>query len=93
MSLKIGRSTIISHVNATISGLSTIHATDSRDDLIGEFNALQNANTSASYIFKATTQAIAFWMELVCVIYMAITITIFLAFENRKNKFSLSFFK
>lgn len=79
----LGRSAIISRTNATISGLSTIRATNSKQTLIDEFNALQNQNTSVCFIFKASTRAIAFWLELICVLYMATAIGIFILFENR----------
>lgn len=71
----------MSHVNATINGLSTIRATKSENVLIEEFNALQDRNTSTCFIFKAATRAIAFWMEWICAIYMTIVIIIFLFFD------------
>lgn len=77
-----GRSSIIGHANATISGLSTIHSSNAEEMLIKEFNMLQDRNSSASFIFKATTRAISFWLEFICVIYMAITLTIFIVFEK-----------
>lgn len=80
----LGRSTIISHTNATISGLSTIRVTNSKDILVREFNELQDHNTSVCFIFKATTRAIAFWLELICVLYMATAIGIFLSIEQSK---------
>lgn len=83
----LGRSAIMSHTNATISGLSTIRATNSKDILITEFNALQNQNTSICFVFKASTRAIAFWLELICVFYMATAIGIFITFPNRKSKY------
>lgn len=80
----LGRSAIISHTNATISGLSTIHVTKSKDILIREFNELQDHNTSVCFIFKAATRAIALWLELICVLYMATAIGIFLALGQRE---------
>lgn len=73
----------MSHTNATISGLTTIHASKAEEMLIKEFNSLQDQNSSVSFLFKASTRAIAFWLEIFCVLYMAVTIMIFLAFENR----------
>lgn len=86
-----GRSAIISHTNATISGLSTIRATNSKQALINEFNDLQNRNTSCCFTFKASTRAIAFWLELICVCYMASAIGIFLVFQNRNFLFQFKF--
>ncbi|XP_055302412.1 probable multidrug resistance-associated protein lethal(2)03659 [Sitodiplosis mosellana] len=78
----LGRSAIISHTNATINGLCTIHATKSEAVLLKEFNSLQNHNTSVGYIFKASTRAIAFWLELLCVLYMTVAIVIFLVLDK-----------
>lgn len=81
----IGRSAIISATNATITGLCTIHATKSEITLMEEFNSLQDHNTSVSFLFKASTRAIAFWLEIICVFYMTVAIVIFVAFEKGKN--------
>ncbi|XP_031633880.1 probable multidrug resistance-associated protein lethal(2)03659 [Contarinia nasturtii] len=78
----LGRSAIISHTNSTIHGLNTIHATNSERTLVTEFNSLQDHNTSVCFIYKASTQAITFWLELLCVLYMTIAIVIFLVFEK-----------
>ncbi|XP_031634337.1 probable multidrug resistance-associated protein lethal(2)03659 isoform X2 [Contarinia nasturtii] len=78
----LGRSAIINHTNATINGLNTIHATKSEFTLINEFNSLLDQNTSVSYIYKASTQAITFWLELVNVFYMTAAIVIFMVFEK-----------
>lgn len=77
----------MSHINATINGLATIRAAHAEDVLIKEFNSLQDRNTSTCFIFKASTRAIAFWMEWICVIYMSIAITIFLFFHMSKFNF------
>lgn len=80
-----GRSALISHTNATINGLTTIRAANSKEILINEFNNLQNHNTSVSFTFKAATRAVAFWLELICVFYLATAIAIFLFVQNRKH--------
>lgn len=65
--------------------MCTIHATKSETTLIKEFHSLQDYNSSVSFIFKAATRAIAFWLELLCVLYMTIAIAIFLLFEKGTN--------
>lgn len=80
----IGRSPIFSHTNTTINGLSTIRAFKSHDDVINEFNTLQDNNTSACFLFNAAARALALWSELVCSLYMACVIAIFLFFDRGK---------
>lgn len=87
--VKKGRSAIISHTNTTISGLCTIHATKSEATLLKEFNSLQDQNTSVTFLFKASTRAIAFWLEFICVLYMTVAIVIFLVFEKGKLEIKL----
>lgn len=81
----LSRSTLMSHTNATISGLSTIRVTNSKDVLVTELGELQDHNTSIWFIFKGATQAIAFWLDLICVLYMATAVGIFLIYEERKE--------
>lgn len=77
-----GRSPIFSHTNATISGLTTIRSYKSYDIIIKEFNALQDSNTSVCYLFNSSSRALSLWLELVCVLYMTIVITLFFVFQN-----------
>ncbi|XP_031637356.1 probable multidrug resistance-associated protein lethal(2)03659 isoform X2 [Contarinia nasturtii] len=78
----MGRSPIFSHTNATISGLTTIRSYKSCDIIIKEFNSLQDSNTSVCYLFNSSSRALSLWLELVCVLYMTIVITIFFVFQN-----------
>lgn len=88
-----GRSALISHTNATINGLCTIRATNSKQILINEFHDLLNRNTNVSYMFKASTRAVSFWLELICLFYLAIAIGIFLFCHNRNHFIFLFVFK
>lgn len=81
-----GRSPIFAHTNATISGLSTIRTYKSSETIIKEFNSLQNSNTSVCFLFSSLAKALALWLELVCVLYMAVVLLIFFIFEKGKFK-------
>lgn len=78
----LGRSPIFAHTNATISGLATIRSYKSNETIIREFNSLQDNNTSVCFLFTSSSRALALWLELACVLYMAIVIGIFFAFEK-----------
>lgn len=82
--IRIGRSPIFSHTNATINGLTTIRSYKSNETIIKEFNAIQDSNTAVCYLFNSTSRALALWLEFVCVLYMIIVITIFFVFKNGK---------
>uniref|UniRef100_A0A1I8JUL1 Uncharacterized protein n=1 Tax=Anopheles funestus TaxID=62324 RepID=A0A1I8JUL1_ANOFN len=76
------RSPIFSHANASFQGLSTIRAFGVEKILADEFDKHQDLNTSAWYLFLATTRAFAQWLELVCVLYIAVVTLSFLMVEN-----------
>ncbi|XP_058461266.1 probable multidrug resistance-associated protein lethal(2)03659 [Malaya genurostris] len=76
------RSPIFSHANASFQGLTTIRAFGAEKILAYEFDKHQDLNTSAWYLFLATTRAFALWLELVCVLYIATVTFSFLMMEN-----------
>ncbi|EDS30176.1 multidrug resistance-associated protein 1 [Culex quinquefasciatus] len=74
----VNRSPIFTHANATLQGLSTIRAFQAQKVLSREFNEQMDVNTAAWYIFITTTRAFAFWLDVVCVIYIAVVTLSFL---------------
>uniref|UniRef100_A0A1B0EXV1 Uncharacterized protein n=1 Tax=Phlebotomus papatasi TaxID=29031 RepID=A0A1B0EXV1_PHLPP len=72
------RSPIFSHVNATLQGLSTIRALKAQSYLQSEFYLHQNVNSSAWYMYLAATRSFAMWLDIICVIYIAIVTLSFL---------------
>lgn len=78
------RSPILAHTNATINGLSTIRASNAQQALSDEYDSHQDVNTSAYFMFLGTSRGLALWLELVCVIYMAAVLAIFLVFADGK---------
>lgn len=79
------RSPVYSHSNATLQGLSTIRAFRAEEILVNEFDAHQDLNTSAWYLFLATARAFALWLEVTCVIYSASVIFSFLLFATESR--------
>lgn len=76
---------MFSMVNATIDGLATIQLIpDARQALADEFDALQNANISARFLFFALTRALSFWIEIICLIYMTTVAVVFVTMEGCK---------
>jgi ATP-binding cassette, subfamily C (CFTR/MRP), member 4 len=49
-----------------------------------QFHSHQNTNTSASFLFLATTRGFAFWLDIVCVVYVAVVIMSFLVLGSGK---------
>ncbi|XP_015609770.1 probable multidrug resistance-associated protein lethal(2)03659 isoform X2 [Cephus cinctus] len=75
----ITRSPVFGHLNATIQGLTTIRAFGASEILIKEFDNYQDLHSSAWYIFIASSRAFGFWLDVFCVIYIAlVTLSFFL---------------
>lgn len=76
---------MLSMVNATIDGLATIQLIpDARQALADEFDALQNVNISARFLYFALTRALSFWIEIICLIYMTTVAVVFVSMEGCK---------
>lgn len=82
----VSRSPLFQHVNATINGSSTIRSSAAMQLLSDEFDAHQNRNVSAGFLFMACGRALALWLESVCVLYMAAIILLFLIYDKRKYR-------
>ncbi|KAM8705385.1 hypothetical protein ACLKA7_009792 [Drosophila subpalustris] len=75
----ITRSPIYSHLSASLNGLATIRAFGAQKELISEFDNFQDMHSSGFYMFLATSRAFGYWLDLVCVLYIAIvTLSFFL---------------
>lgn len=74
----IARSPIFSDINATLNGLSTIKAFDGQGQAILKFQDHQDINTSASFLFIATTRGFAFWLDIVSALYLTVVTYAFL---------------
>lgn len=77
---------MLAHANATINGLTTIRASGAQQVLCDEYDRHQDMNTCAYFLFLTTSRALATWLEIVCVVYMATVLVIFLVFADGKSK-------
>lgn len=73
---------MFSHTNATLNGLSTIRAFKASDILQEEFAQIQNFNSACYYLSMGATRAFAFWLDMVCVMYIAIVTYSFLFMDS-----------
>uniref|UniRef100_A0AAG5DBA7 Multidrug resistance-associated protein lethal(2)03659 n=1 Tax=Anopheles atroparvus TaxID=41427 RepID=A0AAG5DBA7_ANOAO len=82
----ITRSPIYSHLSASLSGLSTIRAFGAEKILVREFDSHQDLHSSAFYLFISTSRAFGFYLDVFCVIYIAIvTLTFFIQGDSGGN--------
>ncbi|XP_039765461.1 multidrug resistance-associated protein 4-like isoform X1 [Pararge aegeria] len=80
----VTRSPVFSHLNASLQGITTIRAFGAQEALIREFDNHQDLHSSAWYLFIASSRAFGFWLDLVCVVYIAVVTLSFLVFGNEE---------
>ncbi|CAK1548503.1 unnamed protein product [Leptosia nina] len=80
----VTRSPVFSHLNASLQGITTIRAFGAQETLIKEFDSHQDLHSSAWYMFIASSRAFGFWLDLVCVIYIAVVTMSFLVFGQEE---------
>ncbi|XP_015109425.1 probable multidrug resistance-associated protein lethal(2)03659 isoform X2 [Diachasma alloeum] len=74
----ITRSPVFSHLNATLQGLATIRAFEAETVLTKEFDQHQDLHSSAWYMFIASSRAFGFWLDIFCLVYIALVTLSFL---------------
>ena len=61
---------MLSHVTASLQGLSSIRAHNSQDLLIHEFNRCQDHHTEAWFLFVVTSRWFAYRLDILCLLFV-----------------------
>ncbi|XP_026324288.1 probable multidrug resistance-associated protein lethal(2)03659 [Hyposmocoma kahamanoa] len=80
----VTRSPVFSHLNASLQGIITIRAFGAQEALIREFDNHQDLHSSAWFLFIASSRAFGFWLDLLCVFYIAIVTLSFLVLKQEE---------
>lgn len=78
----LARAPVFSHVSASMDGLTTIRACGAQYMVSKEFDVLQDQHTSSWYLFLATTETFGFYLDVICVIFLAVVTFQFLIFDD-----------
>ncbi|XP_019874089.2 probable multidrug resistance-associated protein lethal(2)03659 isoform X2 [Aethina tumida] len=76
------RNPVIGYLNASLDGLSTIKSHNAEKLLIEEFDSHQDLYTSANYMSKCTARAFGFFLDMLCMFYIASIIFKFLLYDT-----------
>lgn len=63
-----------------MNGLTTIRSFGAQPILIKEFDKIQDNHSAAFYLFISTSRAFGFWLDLFCILYIAVVTLNFLVF-------------
>ncbi|XP_045502974.1 ATP-binding cassette sub-family C member 4-like isoform X2 [Colias croceus] len=77
------RSPVFSHMSATLNGISTIRSSGAQQRLIQEFDRFQDIHTSTWSSYLASGVTLGFWLDFICVLYLAIVIVAFLVIDSK----------
>ncbi|XP_063833055.1 ATP-binding cassette subfamily C member 4 [Ostrinia nubilalis] len=77
------RSPVFSHMSATLNGISTIRSAGAQQRLIKEFDRFQDIHTSTWSSYLASGVTLGFWLDFICVLYLAIVIVAFLVIDSK----------
>lgn len=78
----ITRSPVFTHLNASLQGLTTIRAFKAQRILEKEFDNHQDLHSSSWFIFIASERAFGFWLDIICLIYIAVITLSFLLLHD-----------
>ncbi|XP_062576849.1 ATP-binding cassette sub-family C member 5-like, partial [Saccostrea cucullata] len=67
------RSPLISHITATVQGISTIHAFGKSTEFMDRFHQLLDTNSVPFFLFSASNRWLAIRLDLLCVIVVGVT--------------------
>ncbi|XP_026764568.1 ATP-binding cassette subfamily C member 4-like isoform X2 [Galleria mellonella] len=77
------RSPVFSHMSATLNGISTIRSSGAQQRLIDDFDKFQDIHTSTWSSYLASGVTLGFWLDFICVLYLAIVIVAFLVIDSK----------
>ncbi|XP_037964111.2 ATP-binding cassette sub-family C member 4 isoform X2 [Plutella xylostella] len=77
------RSPVFSHMSATLNGISTIRSAGAQQRLVKEFDRFQDIHTSTWSSYLASGVTLGFWLDFICVLYLAIVIVAFLVIDSK----------
>lgn len=82
----LARAPVVGHINASLGGLTTIRASKAQQILIKEFDKHLDLNSSSTYMVISAARCFGYYLDLLCLVYIATIIATFLTISlGKKN--------
>lgn len=81
------KSPVFTHISATLYGLSTIRALNAERVLVEEFDNHQDTHSACWFMFISMGSAFGLSLDLLCVIFIACVVFVFLLFDTGKSQY------
>ncbi|CAG9813317.1 unnamed protein product [Phaedon cochleariae] len=78
----ITKSPMLSHLTATVNGLSTVRAFSAEEMLIKEFDEYQDVHSAAWFLYMASSKCFGFWLDIICIVFIAVAVFLLLVFSK-----------
>lgn len=72
-------------MTTTMHGLITIRAFKAEEMLINEFDHYQDEHSSSWFLFISSSRAFGFWLDMICITFIAVVIFSLLLLNKGKN--------
>ncbi len=82
----LSTSPIYSHINATLQGLTTVRALNAQQSLESEFYDIEDCNTGTFHLKCTTNRAFSFWLDVVCLVFIALVTFSFVIFDGENGQ-------
>ncbi|XP_022919142.2 probable multidrug resistance-associated protein lethal(2)03659 [Onthophagus taurus] len=80
----VTRSPVFTHISSSLQGITTIRAFGAEEMLKREFDMHQNLHSSAWFMFLGSSRTFGFWLDLICVVYIACVTLSFLVMRHEQ---------
>jgi hypothetical protein len=78
----LARSSVFTHISASLQGLATIRALNAEKILIQEFDNHQDLHTSAFHLYISMFSTFGFWIDVMCVLYTGLVTFSFILIKS-----------
>ncbi|XP_011871334.1 PREDICTED: probable multidrug resistance-associated protein lethal(2)03659 [Vollenhovia emeryi] len=75
-------SPIFDHLGASLQGLTTIRAFNAEEILMADLCAHQDIYASACFLFRSTSRAFGFYIDIICQLYIGTILIVFTVFDS-----------